>query len=262
MAQAVTRRGRGKRAGAVGREGDASDCYIYAISSEGGPRKIGISAHPEIRAKQLQTAYPQRVTVQRTWHHTNARAVEAEVHRLLAPWRIRGEWFDVSQIRATAAIQRAISHVDSGSESQLTRSTLASMRDVFMPNAARVPGADNDQHRFGYARHCPNLDIAYQIAWLEASDVNALDVYIETDPGNNIILRSALRELRPGDRFLVASHEILGGSDQVRRLLETAQERYAIVQLVDEVIDYSIKGKGSVRASGDADFDAMAGQQV
>jgi hypothetical protein len=89
--------------------------FIYLIGSERGqgPFKVGISTRPEHRAKQLQTAYPRPVAVHGAWQHSNPRAVEAETHRLLAPWHMSGEWFDVSRNRATAAIMQAILHVDS-----------------------------------------------------------------------------------------------------------------------------------------------------
>src|SRR6266513_1147546 len=101
--------------------------YIYLSGPEGGqgPFKVGRSARPESRAKQIQTAYPLPVAVYGSWPHTNPRAVEAEAHRLLAPWHISGEWFDVYLNRATAAILQAISHVDSDKRSEFIHYTLA-----------------------------------------------------------------------------------------------------------------------------------------
>jgi len=146
-------------------------CYIYLIGPEGGrgPFKIGISTRPENRAKQLQTASPRPFAVYSSWHHANPRAVEAEAHRLLAPWHMSGEWFDVSLNRAAAAIMQAISRVNSDSRSDL-HYTLDTMRDVIMPVIMPNPfvGAENDDFRIGYARHTPGLDLACQIAWLQA----------------------------------------------------------------------------------------------
>jgi hypothetical protein len=174
--------------------GNSQFCYIYRIGPEGGrgPFKVGISTRPEHRAKQLQTAYPRPVAVYGSWQHANPRAVEAETHRLLAPWHINGEWFDVSQDRARAAIGQAISRVNSDSLSDM-RHSLDSMRDVIisviMPNAT-----ENDQHRIGYARHVPGVDLACQITWLQAYSILDPNIYVETKPKTNSILRKAYRE--------------------------------------------------------------------
>jgi hypothetical protein len=218
--------------------------YIYLIGPEGGrgPFKVGISTRPEHRAKQLQTAYPRPVAVYGSWQHSNPRAVEAETHRLLAPWQMSGEWFDVSLNRATAAIMQAISHVDSNNGGEFIKYTLASMRDVIMPNAARMLGSENDKFRIGYARHAsgsnPSLDLACQVAWLAAYGVLDPDMYIETDPKANSTLRRAFRELRNGDCLLVLSREVLGGTDQVQTLLQITKERGVTIQFMDEVVNY------------------------
>jgi hypothetical protein len=216
-------------------------CFIYLIGPEGGrgPFKIGISTRPENRAKQLQTAYPRPVAVYGSWQHANPRAVEAEAHNLLAPWHLNGEWFDVGQNRATAAILQAISHVDSDKRSEFMGYTLASMRDVIMPNAPPMPASENDKFRIGYARHVAGLDLACQVAWLQAYGVVSPDMYIETDPKTNSTLKRAFREFRPGDRFLVLSREVLGGADQVQTLLQIAEERQITIQFIDEVVSYT-----------------------
>jgi hypothetical protein len=217
-------------------------CYIYLIGPEGGrgPFKVGISTRPEHRAKQLQTAHPRPIAVHGSWQHANPRAVEAEAHRLLAPWHISGEWFDVSQYRATTAIMQAISHVDSNIGSELTPYTLASVRNVILPNVARILGAENDQFRLGYARHAPGsdpgLDLACQVAWLEAYGVLGPDVYIETDPKESSSLKKAFRELRNRDRFFILSREVLGGADQVQALLQVANTRGVTIQFVGEIV--------------------------
>jgi hypothetical protein len=214
-------------------------CYIYLIGPEGGrgPLKVGISTRPEHRAKQLQTAYPRPVAVYGSWPHADPRAVEAETHRLLAPWHINGEWFDVNQDRATAAIVQAISRVNSNSLSDM-RYTLDSMRDVIMP-VIMLNAAEKDQHRIGYARHVSGIDLACQISWLQAYSILDHAIYVETEPKTNSILRKAYRELRPGDHFFVLSKRVLGGEDQMQTLLKIAKERDVTIQFVDEVVSYA-----------------------
>jgi hypothetical protein len=113
------------------------------------------------------------------------------------------------------------------------------MRDVIMPNAAPIPGAQNDLFRVGYARHVPGLDVACQVGWLQAYGVLSPDMYIERDPKTNSTLKRAFREFRPGDRFFVLSREVLGSADQVQTLLQMAEERHVTIQFVDEVVSYT-----------------------
>jgi Meiotically up-regulated gene 113 len=215
-----------------------------------GPFKIGISTRPENRAKQLQTAHPRPVAVHGSWRHSSPRAVEAETHRLLAPWHMSGEWFDVSRNRTTTAIMQAIIHVDSKNQREINHDTLASMRDIIMPNAARTSGATKDLFRVGYARHVfgwdPSLDLACQAAWLEAYGVLDADMYIETDPKVNSTLWRDFRELRNGDRFLVLSREVLGGANHEEALFKIAKERGVTIQFMDEIVSYTKNGTTEV----------------
>lgn len=231
--------------------------YIYLIGPEGGPLKIGISTQPEIRAKQLQTAHPRRVAVFGYWQHPNARTVEAEAHRLLAAWRLSGEWFEIDQNRAAVAIAPAISNVNSDYRSQFNAFDRPSMLEevktflskesagqwnntvaVIKPDAAPMPGRGDQEFRLGYARHVPDVDLVRQIEWLEVSGVNPLEIFIETDRCKNSVLKKALREFRPRDRFLVMSREILGGPEYMHWLVEMAQKYHITVQYGDELISY------------------------
>jgi hypothetical protein len=81
--------------------------YVIAESAEGrGPVKLGISANPDRRLKQLQTAHPGVLTV----HYKaevpahKAKPLERLLHRDMSFLRLRGEWFDMS-------VQQAIHQV-------------------------------------------------------------------------------------------------------------------------------------------------------
>ncbi len=83
---------------------------VYTIS-EGplGPTKIGITVTDRSRMKSLQTGNPRPLTPGMILPCKHARNIERRVHELLAPYRLSGEWFDVSPRRAEEAIDQAIS---------------------------------------------------------------------------------------------------------------------------------------------------------
>ena len=65
--------------------------YIYAIGSENGTVKIGYSVNPKSRLPFLRVGHPGKLTLLGFIEAT--RSQEAEVHHLLARWRVTGEWF-------------------------------------------------------------------------------------------------------------------------------------------------------------------------
>lgn len=83
--------------------------YIYFIVvGVGGPVKVGRSTNPWARCDALQTGHHERLFVWDWYRVENARAFERRLHRALAPFCIRGEWFDFHGIqpvmRAVAAV--------------------------------------------------------------------------------------------------------------------------------------------------------------
>lgn len=85
--------------------------YIYIISeSTDGPVKIGFSANPDRRLKQLQTGHSGALTVQ--YKHEvlaeNVKALERIIHRTLAHKRSRGEWFTISTEDAILEVKHAV----------------------------------------------------------------------------------------------------------------------------------------------------------
>jgi hypothetical protein len=69
--------------------------FIYVISAEiTVPVKIGISANPLKRLRDLQCASPERLELVATF--PGSHYVERNVHDFLAPARLQGEWFELT----------------------------------------------------------------------------------------------------------------------------------------------------------------------
>jgi hypothetical protein len=70
---------------------------LYVITSEFGISKIGISYDARARMRELQVGNPEKLYL--TWfvftEHAgvNVKEYEYEIHKFLAPFRVRGEWF-------------------------------------------------------------------------------------------------------------------------------------------------------------------------
>ena len=77
---------------------------VYVMDN-GRYRKVGFSANPAQRAKQVGQGLP--VAVVHTVETEFPRAVERAAHDLLTPHRVSREWFDVSVEDAIAAVNKA-----------------------------------------------------------------------------------------------------------------------------------------------------------
>lgn len=64
----------------------------YAILSASGRVKIGRSQDPRERLHSLQTASPDDLLLLHVWN----RDIESELHALMRPWALRGEWFQLA----------------------------------------------------------------------------------------------------------------------------------------------------------------------
>jgi predicted GIY-YIG superfamily endonuclease len=88
-----------------------SESFVYVIApSPDGPVKIGFSADPHRRVRQLQTGYPGRLTLHYSEAFSAARAplMEKIIHRTISYKRKSGEWFDMSVEDAVAEVQFAL----------------------------------------------------------------------------------------------------------------------------------------------------------
>lgn len=67
--------------------------FIYVIKC-GSELKIGYSVDPEARAKAIQTARAQPVTVEWMRERADAPQLEKYLHRMFSKHHIGGEWFN------------------------------------------------------------------------------------------------------------------------------------------------------------------------
>lgn len=86
--------------------------FVYIIAAGHGPRKIGMGGDPKKRLQALQTAHYDKLTLEYCVETHAAAMVEREAHALLASKRLSGEWFDVSDGEAFAALALAKATVD------------------------------------------------------------------------------------------------------------------------------------------------------
>ena len=85
--------------------------FVYVMQVAPAVVKVGRSNIPERRAHQLTRVWGQKVAVVFKLHCGNAPAVELAAHRMLAAYRIEGEWFSVEAQEAIRAIEVAASVV-------------------------------------------------------------------------------------------------------------------------------------------------------
>ena len=86
-----------------------ADHYLYVIGSQNttdGPVKMGLSADPDQRVKDLQTGHPEPLMV---YHREpveieRVRLYERLLHRDNNHYRRHGEWFDLSVEQAIAYV--------------------------------------------------------------------------------------------------------------------------------------------------------------
>lgn len=69
--------------------------HVYLIAQPGGHYKIGVAGSVDRRLAQLQSGNPVALRVAGSFPATDANAEELDLHHALAPWRTRGEWFEL-----------------------------------------------------------------------------------------------------------------------------------------------------------------------
>jgi hypothetical protein len=80
--------------------------YVIAAGAE-GPVKVGFSADPDRRLRQLQTGHPERLEIfhRQGFDAALAPLMEKLVHKLMAPKRRQGEWFAYTVEDAIAGVE-------------------------------------------------------------------------------------------------------------------------------------------------------------
>jgi hypothetical protein len=86
------------------------DSWVYAIGPVGSSVvKIGLAGNVTSRLRTLQTAHYQLLAVR--WKGPGDHDLEQEIHARLAPFRLRGEWFDFAQADPVSLICAAIEEI-------------------------------------------------------------------------------------------------------------------------------------------------------
>lgn len=89
-----------------------SQQYIYVICEqiEGTPVKIGFSAAPEKRLRQLQTGHAGKLVLfhKEEVAESNVKALERVIHQELRHRKHRGEWFNLTPEDAVGEIKHAL----------------------------------------------------------------------------------------------------------------------------------------------------------
>lgn len=86
-----------------------SSLYVIAEAS-GQQSKIGISANPSKRLRELQTGhpFPLQIHYSEETDETRARIIERFIHDSVGYLRTRGEWFDMSPDEAITEVRFAM----------------------------------------------------------------------------------------------------------------------------------------------------------
>ncbi|MFH8581595.1 GIY-YIG nuclease family protein [Streptomyces zaomyceticus] len=86
--------------------------FVYMIGEEGSTVvKIGKANNPAGRLASLQTGNPTPLTVMCA--HEGGHPLENHLHTVFAPYRVRGEWFDLAPLGdPVAAMQQALAVTD------------------------------------------------------------------------------------------------------------------------------------------------------
>ncbi|MGY1503673.1 GIY-YIG nuclease family protein (plasmid) [Streptomyces sp. QTS52] len=83
---------------------------IYVIGALDSPvAKIGVSAAPERRLRQIQSMSPLRLEI--LWTCAGSYQLEGRLHAHLSAYRSHGEWFDFQELDPVAVVQDAVNDV-------------------------------------------------------------------------------------------------------------------------------------------------------
>lgn len=118
--------------------------YVYFMVHGGsdntgaGMTKIGWARNPARRLKELQVGNPYRLRLEAVF--AGSSLVENRVHRTLAPWRVRGEWFALAEFPDVAAefVERGLTAEEAADaiRSALLARGLRDNEEVVMAGAA------------------------------------------------------------------------------------------------------------------------------
>jgi predicted GIY-YIG superfamily endonuclease len=92
--------------------------FVYAIGSEEGPVKVGITTNLGSRLRSLQNGSATRldlIWVYTFWDREAAISHERSFHDVCAEHRLEGEWFDITAAIAAEVLENGIIHEYDGS---------------------------------------------------------------------------------------------------------------------------------------------------
>jgi hypothetical protein len=107
--------------------------YLYVIaSSPEGPVKLGRSADPKRRVRQLQTGHSEtlRLYLSEEVSAAEVNAMERAVHKTIGYKRLRGEWFDITVEEAIEEVRHAICFHSGNLEPKTAASRLEEFRGL------------------------------------------------------------------------------------------------------------------------------------
>lgn len=82
--------------------------FVYVVTASEFCQKIGISNNPASRLASLRTGHYQNLKLVFTVETPHAEWAEAQAHKAMEKWRIRGEWFAVQASLAVDYVQWAV----------------------------------------------------------------------------------------------------------------------------------------------------------
>lgn len=109
--------------------------YLIAHVDEDGsflpPVKVGVTSNLKSRLSTIQTAAPAKIELAFDFgipDRAYAEKLERELHKVLANWRVHGEWFDINPLHALLQITQ---HLDKHLAASITSDEiLAHARDA------------------------------------------------------------------------------------------------------------------------------------
>lgn len=88
--------------------------FVYAIGTEDGPVKVGITQSLHSRLRALQNGSPQKLEL--IWVYTTqdreaALRMERDFHEVYAEHRLEGEWFQITAEIAFDTLEHGVVHL-------------------------------------------------------------------------------------------------------------------------------------------------------
>lgn len=80
--------------------------FVYLIFADNGLTKIGLARNVKMRLDTLKTASPCHLTLLHSIKTNRAESLETELHINFASKRIRGEWFNLSNLEIASIIKK------------------------------------------------------------------------------------------------------------------------------------------------------------